>query len=103
MFGKGPVPGQIRTECILEKGRVSGLLFQVCMFGKNPVSGLLLTECIFVKDSVSGLLFQVCMVWEESRLWTAPYRRYIREGQRLRSALSSMYIWEGNGFWTAPY
>ena len=32
-------------------------------------------------------------------LWTYPYRMYILEGQRLRTALSSMYDWEGN--WSA--
>ena len=42
-------------------------------------------------------------VWASIRLWTYPYRMYICEGQRLRTALSSMYSWEGNCLWTAPY
>ena len=42
-------------------------------------------------------------VWDATRLWTAPYRMYICEGQRLRTALSSMHVLEGTSIRTAPH
>ncbi len=41
--------------------------------------------------------------WEGTRLRIAPYRMYIFEEQRHRTALSRMYVWEGTRLWAVPY
>jgi len=47
-----------------------------------------ITSWVLFYDTVSlRLLFQVCIFGEGNCLWTAPYRMYIHEGQRLSNTL----------------